>query len=240
MADAGAWMPVYWGDYLKDTMHLTCEEHGAYLLLIAAYWNRGGPIPNDEKWLASASKLSVRKWRKVNARVTEFFSKLDNENGSVLVHERVEKEILRSSARLKSARANGKAGGLAKSKLTTITYTDSPNGESQKKKDTSYPKKKSSSDSGISINREFPSPDGTMPECPEKYREVAIGLGIDWRKAWPEFWDYWVAMPGQKGRKTDWLSTFRNRCRDHQERKRFPLQTRPDDDDKSPSLWCIS
>ncbi len=30
------WMPIFWGDYHRDTGHLETVEHGAYMLLIAA------------------------------------------------------------------------------------------------------------------------------------------------------------------------------------------------------------
>jgi len=121
MTESGAWMPMYWGDYFGDTTHLSVEEHGAYLLLIGTYWRRGRALPDDDKWLASVTKMTTKKWKMVRPKVAEFFDILDGE----LRHKRIEKEILKSSARLSSARAAGKAGGLAKSKLTTTTVTKS-------------------------------------------------------------------------------------------------------------------
>lgn len=37
---------------------------------------------------------------------------------------------------------------------------------------------------------------------------------LDPAKVFSEFRDYWIAVPGQRGRKTDWLATWRNRVRD--------------------------
>lgn len=120
--ETGAWMPMYWADYFGDTLHLTTAEHGAYLLLIGAYWRRGGPLPDDDKYLANVTRASRKTWISLRPVVCVFFSL---EEGH-WVHHRVEKEILRSSGRLKSARAAGQAGGLAKSKLITPTPTLTP------------------------------------------------------------------------------------------------------------------
>lgn len=120
---------MFWGDYFGDTMHLTTEEHGAYLLLLGTYWRRGKPLPDDDRDLATVTKMTPKKWKMVRPKISEFF---DISEG-VWRHKRVEKEILKSSARLSSARAAGKAGGKAKRKLTTTTTTkDSILGTSSK------------------------------------------------------------------------------------------------------------
>jgi len=54
-------MPFYIGDYLRDTQHLTTEEHGIYLLLLMACWTRGA-LPDDRRQLSSIAKLRSRKW----------------------------------------------------------------------------------------------------------------------------------------------------------------------------------
>ena len=67
-------MPMYWDAYLADTTHLTTEEHGAYLLLLAAMWRRNGVVPDDDKDNARILGLTVGKWRKVKERLSEFLS----------------------------------------------------------------------------------------------------------------------------------------------------------------------
>lgn len=68
-----AWMPWFIGDYLRDTGHLSTEQHGAYMLLLGAMWISGGKLPNDDAKLASICRLSLRRWRTHKDTLFEFF-----------------------------------------------------------------------------------------------------------------------------------------------------------------------
>lgn len=86
-AKADLWMPLYIGDYLRDTMHLTTLEHGAYMLLIMHYWI-SGPIRDHAKVLASITRLSSEDWEDCEPVIREFFSVDDG----VWIHARIDKE----------------------------------------------------------------------------------------------------------------------------------------------------
>ena len=119
---------MYWGDYLGGTMHFTTFQHGCYTLLIGAYWQNGGPIPNDPTYLAQVCRTTSDKLARWAKPVLAKFTCKDG----LLHHERVDFELLRSSARLAAAVANGRAGGLANRKLVTSTVTKK---ESKKEKE---------------------------------------------------------------------------------------------------------
>lgn len=55
-------MPLDVGDYLKATDHLTVVEHGAYMLLIMRYWQKGGLGTTDEKLIARYAHLTAEQW----------------------------------------------------------------------------------------------------------------------------------------------------------------------------------
>src|ERR1700733_7807446 len=66
------WMPLYIGDYRRDTAHLSTLQHGAYMLLIMHYWETG-PLPADQRRLAKITGVDPRQWHRVWKTLRDFF-----------------------------------------------------------------------------------------------------------------------------------------------------------------------
>lgn len=64
------WMPFYIGDYLKDTQHLSTEEHGAYFLILMELWIKNGSIP--EKLCSRICKNPLN-WKEIWDSISAFF-----------------------------------------------------------------------------------------------------------------------------------------------------------------------
>ena len=67
------YMPLYVADYLGDTQHLTCEQHGAYLKLLMCLWRAEGELPNDRLKIARMVGLTPARWDKIAPEVMAFF-----------------------------------------------------------------------------------------------------------------------------------------------------------------------
>lgn len=103
------WMPLYIAAYRKKTARLTCEQHGAYLLLIMDYWV-GGPLPDDDIALAQVTGLELRAWRKHRPVLQRFFTVA----GGEWRHDRVEEEREKAEHMAEARRVNGAKGGRPK------------------------------------------------------------------------------------------------------------------------------
>ena len=98
------WMPLYVGDYLGDTGHLTTTQHGAYLLLMMHYW-RKGELPDDDRQLSKIAKLPLKTWCEFRATLQDFFH-------DGWKHKRIDAE-LQKMMRVSAQRAiAGQKGGL--------------------------------------------------------------------------------------------------------------------------------
>src|ERR1700677_2389862 len=97
-------MPVYIGDYLADTMHLTTEQHGAYLLLIFHLWRRG-TLPDENTALAKITGLGASSWANARPVLAEFFKIQDGQ----WRHGRVERERIRVASKQESMAKKAKS-----------------------------------------------------------------------------------------------------------------------------------
>jgi uncharacterized protein YdaU (DUF1376 family) len=103
-------MQLYVSDFAGDTLTLTTEHIGAYLLLLIALWNADGQLDDDEEILAVTARLPIERWRVIWSRLSKFFEVGDG----VVTHHRLTKELQRF-ARKSAARAEaGSRGGKAK------------------------------------------------------------------------------------------------------------------------------
>jgi uncharacterized protein YdaU (DUF1376 family) len=98
------WMPLYVGDYLGDTGHLTTAQHGAYLLLMMHYW-RKGELPDDDRQLSKITKLPLRTWCEYRPTLQDFF----HEGWK---HKRIDAELARMMRVSEKRAVAGQKGGL--------------------------------------------------------------------------------------------------------------------------------
>jgi uncharacterized protein YdaU (DUF1376 family) len=96
-------MPLYWGDYLRDTRDLSTLQHGAYLLLIAHYWQHGG-LPGDERALAAIAGVPRPTWRRISPALAAKFM-------PGWRHKRIDAEIERTERAITQRRIAGQKGG---------------------------------------------------------------------------------------------------------------------------------
>lgn len=121
------WMPFYVGDYFADTLQLSTEEHGAYLLLLLHLWKQGGREKFDKNLLRGVTKVSAHKWPKIWAKISRYFY----EEGGELGNDRIDQELAIARENSNKARARTRAAtearkGKTKHRNDIATSTPSP------------------------------------------------------------------------------------------------------------------
>lgn len=53
------------GDYIAGTMGMTLETEGAYQRFLMRLYQRGKPLPDDDRFMATAMALSLRVWKRL-------------------------------------------------------------------------------------------------------------------------------------------------------------------------------
>jgi uncharacterized protein YdaU (DUF1376 family) len=102
-------MQLYVSDFVGDTLLLSTEHIGAYLLLLIALWNADGVLPADDVKLARVARMTVKKWKSVSSEILPFFCVEDG----VLTHNRLTNELHKSERQSELRAAAGSRGGAA-------------------------------------------------------------------------------------------------------------------------------
>lgn len=212
---AQAWTPVYWADYLADTGHLSLAEHGAYLMLMAHYYSKHKPLPANAMQLHRICRaFADAEMHAVDTVIDEFFY-LD---GDVYRNKRIDEELDKATQLTEKRRkaANNRWGNTEKepekgsgegdaSAMQVHTQSQSQYKEKDLSKDKS---KKKVSEHGTRLSKDWVIPDDWLAWARRERPEIDPMVRAQ------NFKDYWIAVPGQKGRKADWFATWRNNVRD--------------------------
>jgi uncharacterized phage protein (TIGR02220 family) len=100
-----AYLPLYTGDYLRDTRHLSMSEHGCYLMLLMFCWDQKGPLPLDErKILGICNARSGDEIEAMRRVISEFFVRMDDGFYNKRMQEEIERAENVSAARSQAGR----------------------------------------------------------------------------------------------------------------------------------------
>ncbi|MBY0355651.1 MAG: DUF1376 domain-containing protein [Rickettsiales bacterium] len=164
-----SFMPFYVADYLADTMHLSIDEHGAYLKLMFCMWRTDdGWLPDDDKKICTMLSIGAKKWASIKPVIAPFFT---YEEGH-FTQGRLSRERKKVEGKIKSCSDSGKKSAEAKAlknKDTTSTDVDvSLQRTSNIARRTSYPEpdidKKDKSSLSSPLTPKFILPDWIKPE----------------------------------------------------------------------------
>ena len=152
------YMQLYVSDYLADTIHLSAEEHGAYLLILFNYWQTGAPIPEDR--LSAAAKIPNGAWPGIKAKLSPYFTQ--DENGD-WVHERVERDLAKVRAKSTQASKAGKASAAKRGGgQVTVPKEDSNGRSTDAERTLNHTEADTDTDTDTEADNRHISPNGDM------------------------------------------------------------------------------
>ena len=205
------------GDYARDTRHLSLMAHGAYSLLLDAYYATEKPLPADLDSLCRiCGAINAAERAAVEVIADKFFPVGTD---GLRHNKRADIEIAKALPRIAIARANGLRGGRPAGSPTDNPL-GSENGTEQEPTGktalhlhhSSTPTPSTSTKKGKvqSAGRGARLPADWKPDAEQIEFCKSERPDLNPEATAARFRDYWVAQPGQKGVKVDWPATWRN------------------------------
>ena len=204
-----SFMPLWIGDYLADTMHLSRDQHGGYMLLIMAYWRRGKPLSDDNEALASVTRSTLKEWKKLRPILAQFFTIEDG----VWKHGRIEEELQKAAENYASKVERAKAGAAARwGKNASSNAQAMPKHSSSNANHNHTPTEKSltGSSSDRRAKRDGRSPNGAPTPSPKDWADEIPAWKSFKDSLHPTEWAVWFSKGHPNGSTESYVaeSTF--------------------------------
>jgi uncharacterized protein YdaU (DUF1376 family) len=206
------WYKRCGADFIHGTMMLSLEEKGAYSLCLDLIYDRGGPIPDDARWLAGVCGVSLRKWGAIRERLLSL-GKLTAESG-LISNSRADFEMLSADLSSRERAETGAKGGRKRAENEAAARKNSDLAQAKLK-----PIEEIREDKKGETNV---SPDGRAARLPDDWKPKAFGTdtvavqiaairGRDWAiRALESFRNHWRSANGPNARKRDWQAAWAN------------------------------
>jgi uncharacterized protein YdaU (DUF1376 family) len=190
------------GDYNKHTMHLSPIEDITYRRLLDMYYDTEAPIPTDIPWVSRRLRIEAGV---VKSILNEFFEY--TENG--YINSRADAEIASYHGFLEKQKLNGIKGGRPKKthgipKPNPSLTQNNPKQETLTTKHKPLKELADKSAPSTRLNEDWQLPDEWADWAKQERPDLNPYKVAD------SFKDYWIAQPSLKGKKTNWLATWRN------------------------------
>lgn len=208
------WYKRCGADFIHGTMMLSLEEKGAYSLCLDLIYDRGGPIPDDARWLSGVCGVSIRKWNAIRDRLISL-GKIYAEN-DLLSNVRADFELVSTELSSRERAESGAKGGRKRAENACQSAKNNDLAQAEPKRE----------------EKKREEEEGTPPSPPAGGRRGKHLLPSDWEvptiaelppkaRACAEQWtaasydthaeafaSYWR---GEGKMKSDWRGTWANR-----------------------------
>jgi uncharacterized protein YdaU (DUF1376 family) len=195
-------MQFYPSDFLRDTLHLSANEIGVYMLLLMAMWSNGGTLPSDRKRLNRIARGAI------TDAVMAYFD--DDDEGGI-TQKRLRKELDRAKKKAVARAEAGSAGGHAKALkdkkagLANATAKACHSPEPDTRETTNVV---SGAKAPTPAKRAHRLPEDWQPRKEDFDKLSSEGFSFsEIQDQVPRFRDYWR---GNGRAMVDWFATFRN------------------------------
>ena len=219
----------HFGDYARDTAHLSLLEHGAYRLLLDLYYVREKALPADVKDCCRLVRAASSVERKAVQTVLSEFFELTPDGWA---HKRCNAEIARYRDKQEKAKRSATARWNARPSQSDRNANADANADANAHADASPDAMRTHSEGNAhqtpdtrhqTPDSRHQTPDkgkeqrarGTrllLSALPDEWREFCTAERVDLQAdaVFARFADYWRSQPGQRGVRVDWLATWRN------------------------------